>query len=352
MSTSDQLLVVIDPVARHGDGEAVRIAKDVLRAGATTKVCLPDGPEEFDRALARRGSRRPVVIGDDRALLRAVSVLYRRRELAGCALSLVPVGVSGGALSLARALGVPIGAVAAARAVLDGAERRLDLLVDDSDGVVLGALRIPPLAGGRWGVGGSGGSSGVGLGAGSGNGSGSGSGNGAGSGAGGGSRLGLGLGLGFGLGSGSGSGSGSDSGSRSGSGSGSPSEDGGGHHHHWLRTCQSLVRTLAARPARVPAPAVSGPTRLRIEVDGVTLVDLDQPLESVSVMPGGVGGGARVEVRPASVGAEAALLEAVARTITVSGADFRYRADAVVSGPVRTRTWTVREGAWGLTLPG
>ncbi|MCX4559053.1 diacylglycerol kinase [Streptomyces umbrinus] len=348
MSTSDQLLVVIDPVARHGDGEAVRIAKDVLRAGATTKVCLPDGPEEFDRALARRGSRRPVVIGDDRALLRAVSVLYRRRELAGCALSLVPVGVSGGALSLARALGVPIGAVAAARAVLDGAERRLDLLVDDSDGVVLGALRIPPLAGGRWGVGGSGGSSGVGLGAGSGNGSGSGSGNGAGSGAGGGSRLGLGLG--FGLGSGSGSDSGSRSGS--GSGSGSPSEDGGGHHHHWLRTCQSLVRTLAARPARVPAPAVSGPTRLRIEVDGVTLVDLDQPLESVSVMPGGVGGGARVEVRPASVGAEAALLEAVARTITVSGADFRYRADAVVSGPVRTRTWTVREGAWGLTLPG
>ncbi|MGW3944052.1 diacylglycerol kinase [Streptomyces phaeochromogenes] len=362
MSTSDQLLVVIDPVARHGDGEAVRIAKDVLSAGATTKVCLPDGPEEFDRALARRGSRRPVVIGDDRALLRAVSVLYRRRELAGCALSLVPVGVSGGALSLARALGVPIGAVAAARTVLDGVERRLDLLVDDSDGVVLGALRIPPLAGGRWGVAGSAGSSGVGLGeglggglggglgAGSGNGSGSGSGDGAGSGSGGGSRLGLGFG--FGLGSGSGSDSGSRSGSGSGSGSGSSSEDGGGHHHHWLRTCQSLVRTLAARPARVPAPAVSGPTRLRIEVDGVTLVDLDQPLESVSVMPGGVGGGARIEVRRASVGAEAALLEAVARTITVSGADFRYRADAVVGGPVRTRTWTVREGAWGLTLPG
>lgn len=298
------------------------------------------------------------MIGDDRALLRAVSVLYRRRELAGCALSLVPVGVSGGALSLARALGVPIGAVAAARTVLDGVERRLDLLVDDNDGVVLGALRIPPLAGGRWGVAGSAGSSGVGLGeglggglggglgAGSGNGSGSGSGSGdgAGSGSGGGSRLGLGFGFGL--------GSGSDSGSRSGSGSGSSSEDGGGHHHHWLRTCQSLVRTLAARPARVPAPAVSGPTRLRIEVDGVTLVDLDQPLESVSVMPGGVGGGARIEVRRASVGAEAALLEAVARTITVSGADFRYRADAVVGGPVRTRTWTVREGAWGLTLPG
>ncbi len=101
-ATSDQLLVVIDQVARRADAESVRIAKDVLSAGAATKVCLPDGPEEFARVLARRGSRRPVVIGDDRALLRAVSLLYRQRELAGCALSMVPVGA---ALSLAGARG-------------------------------------------------------------------------------------------------------------------------------------------------------------------------------------------------------------------------------------------------------
>ena len=62
VAASDQLLVVIDPVARRHDGEAVRIAKDVLSAGATVKLCLPDGPEEFARALARRGSRRPVVL--------------------------------------------------------------------------------------------------------------------------------------------------------------------------------------------------------------------------------------------------------------------------------------------------
>ncbi|WP_256966851.1 diacylglycerol kinase family protein, partial [Streptomyces caniscabiei] len=145
MATDDQLLVVIDPLARRTDGEAVRIAKDVLSAGAaSTKVCLPEGPEEFARALSRRGSRRPVVVGDDRALLRAVAHLHRRRELAACALSLVPVG---SALGLAHSLGVPTGAVAAARAALDGVERRLDLLVDDSDGVVLGALRIPALPG-------------------------------------------------------------------------------------------------------------------------------------------------------------------------------------------------------------
>lgn len=145
MATPDQLLVVIDPLARRTDGEAVRIAKDVLSAGAaSTKVCLPEGPEEFARALSRRGSRRPVVVGDDRALLRTVALLHRQRELTACALSLIPVG---SALGLARSLGVPTGAVAAARAALDGVERRLDLLVDDSDGVVLGTLRIPVLPG-------------------------------------------------------------------------------------------------------------------------------------------------------------------------------------------------------------
>ncbi|MBH5133784.1 diacylglycerol kinase family protein [Streptomyces sp. NPDC005395] len=278
----DQLLVVVDPAARRLDGESVRIAKDVLSAGAShTKVCLPDGPEEFARALGRRGSRRPVVIGDDSALLRAVALLHRRRELAGCALSVVPVGP---ALGLARSLGLPTGAVAAARAVLDGAERRLDLLVDDSDGVVLGAVGIPPgpvPAPER-----------------------------------------------------------------------ADGDPGAGPLRPWLRTCQSLVRTLASsRPARTAvAPGVAGPARLRVEVDGVTLVDLDQPVEALTVMPGG-GGVAVVEARPLSVGAQAAPLTASGRTVTVSGAHFRYRADAVVCGPVGTRTWVAREGAWGLTLP-
>ncbi|WP_030183788.1 diacylglycerol kinase family protein [Streptomyces violaceorubidus] len=290
---SVSLLVVVDPVARRMDGESVRIAKDVLSAGAAhTKVCLPDGPEEFARVLGRRGSRRPVVVGDDSALLRTVALLHRRRELAGCALSVVPVG---SALGLARSLGLPTGAVAAARAVLDGAERRLDLLVDDSDGVVLGAVGIPPApvpVPTR-------------------------------------EHAEPGAGSGFGTGSG-----------------------GPGPVRPWLRTCQSLVRTLAAtRPARTAVPpGAAGPARLRVEVDGTTLVDLDQPVEAVTVLPG-AGGVAVVEVRPLSVGAQAAPLTASGRTVTVSGAHFRYRADAVLCGPVGTRTWVAREGAWGLTLP-
>ncbi|MFF7980058.1 diacylglycerol kinase [Streptomyces sp. NPDC007901] len=272
-ATSDQLLVIIDPAAWERDGESVRIAKDVLSAGAATKVCMPDGPEEFARVLARRGSRRPVVVGDDGALVRAVTLLHRQRELAGCVLSMVPVG---GTLGVAHALGVPDGAVAAARAVLDGVERRRDLLVDDSDGVVLGALRIPPLA-----------------------------------------AL-----------------------------AEAPEPVGA---RGWLRPYQHLVRSLGARPA--PAVPRPGPARLRIEVDGETVVDLDQPVERVSVTPGGRGGLAEVEVRPLSVGAEATPVRAAGRTVTVAGSDFRYRADVTVAGPVRRRTWRVVEGAWGLTVP-
>ncbi|WBO64846.1 diacylglycerol kinase [Streptomyces camelliae] len=272
-ATSEQLLVIIDPAARQTDGESVRIAKDVLSAGAAAKVCLPDSPEEFARALGRRGSRRPVVIGDDHALLRAVTLLHREREPAGCGLSVVPVGET----SLARSLGVPAGAVAAARTVLDGVERRLDLLLDDSDGLVLTDVTIPPTRTTR-----------------------------------------------------------------------TVAREPVAPSAPWYRTL--LSRTLPARPPRLSTVPSPGPARLRVQLDGETLVDLDQPVEAVTVTPGS-SGLAEVEIRPLSVGAEATPVRASGQTVSVTGPDFRYRADARLSGPVRRRTWRVVEGAWGLVLP-
>jgi hypothetical protein len=137
------LLVVIDPLARTVDGESVRIAKDVLRAGADSlKICLPESIADWEHALERRGRRRPVVVGDDTALLRTVRLLHREGAAAQAPVSFVPVG-SRPALDLARLFGVPLSAVAAARAALDGVERALDLLVDDDGGIVVGAVRIP-----------------------------------------------------------------------------------------------------------------------------------------------------------------------------------------------------------------
>ncbi|WP_078621776.1 diacylglycerol kinase [Streptomyces sp. NRRL S-244] len=256
------LLVLVDPVARRLDGESVRIAKDVLSAGAAAKICLPDSQEEFARALARRGHRQPVIVGDDRALVRAVGLLHRERGLGDGAVSLIPVGQLG-SLGLARSLGVPLSAVAAARSVLDGAVRTRDLLVDDSDGVVLGDLRIPPVrAAPRPAV---------------------------------------------------------------------PSV--------WS-AYRSLVRTLVPAGARVGH-------RLRVEADGQVLVDVDRAVEDLRMVPGPSGGLAEVTVRLAG----GPSLRVRAASVTVSGSDFRYRADALVAGPVRRRTWTLRPGAWSLTLP-
>ncbi|MEU9102351.1 diacylglycerol kinase [Streptomyces sp. NPDC048361] len=289
MSAAHQLVVLIDPVARRIDGESVRIAKDVLCAGAQAKICWPQGPEEFARALARRGGRRTVVVGDDQALLRTVTLLHRERELDRGALALVPVGAAD-SLRLARSLGVPMGAVAAARAVLEGAGRRLDLLVDDCDQVVLGALRVPALGPVR-------------------------------------AR------------------SASPLGAGSGSAGWGPTGSGpAGWGSTVWGTARSLVRTLVRAPAPVAATVAH---RLRVEADGVLLSDLDQPVAGVSVAS--VNGLAQVEVR----GCAGESARASARAVTISGpvGGFRYGADAVVGGPVRTRTWTALAGAWELVLP-
>ncbi|MFD7257848.1 diacylglycerol kinase [Streptomyces sp. NPDC059874] len=290
------LLVLVDPVARRLDGESVRIAKDVLSAGAAAKICLPDSSEEFARALARRGHRRPVIVGDDGALVRAVGLLHRERGLSDGAVSLIPVGPVG-SLGLARSLGVPLSAVSAARAVLDGTVRVCDLLVDDSDGVVLGDLRIPSTDG--------------------------------------------------------------SAGRAAG-----PSV--------W-NAYRSLVRTLV-RPPVPGAGAGAGAGRgLRVEADGVVLADVDEQLLDVSVAArdglaevvvragsgsgtgagfgSGFGSGSGFGAGSSGSGGPRVARVARVRSVTVSGADFRYRADHTVTGPVRRRTWTLLPGAWGLTLP-
>ncbi|MFH8367745.1 diacylglycerol kinase family protein [Streptomyces sp. NPDC018031] len=432
------LLVIIDPAARRTDGESVRIARDVLCAGAQAKICLPEGPEEVARALARRGSRRPVVVGDDQALLHVVRLLQQRRELAEAALSVVPVG-SAAAVALARSLGVPTGAVAAARTALDGRAQRLDLLLDDSGGVVLGGLRIPstsvggayggyeeyqpfgrppgtpdglaPSGAGRdaaaaaAGCGPSGtavpdGPDGPEAGAGP-----PGTGGPAGPATPAGAAEGRhGAGAARGPSGTSGGGSGELTGDRTGAAAGAPvagpavdpggpAPDGGERHRPGQRPGERPPGdppaggaphqdTAALRPARVPhqakhqswwtpaartarsalalltgpVPGLGGTTRrraplpaqrLRVEADGVLLADLDQPVERVSVSAPGAG---LAEVEVLALGASAPV-RARARAVTVSGPDFRYHADTLVGGPVRTRTWTVLADAWSLLLP-
>ncbi|WP_405498037.1 diacylglycerol kinase [Streptomyces sp. NBC_00096] len=292
------LLVLVDPVARRLDGESVRIAKDVLSAGAAAKICLPDSPEEFARALARRGHRRPVIVGDDRALVRAVGLLHRERALSGGAVSLIPVGPAG-SLVLARQLGVPLSAVSAARAVLDGAVGMRDLLVDDSDGVVLGGIGIPPppvravpqpAGPSVW------------------------------------------------------------SAYRSlvrtfvrppGT---APAGPGGGYR----------LRVEADGVVLADVDRIVEDLRVSAR-EGDGLADVLVRLGAGAEADTGTGTGTATATGAAAGAGTATgagtVVRARAATVTVSGADFRYRSDVGVTGPVRRRTWTLRPAAWGLTLP-
>jgi hypothetical protein len=303
--SGDALLLVIDPTARAIDGESVRVAKDVLCAGAAVKVTIPENEGDLRHVLMHRGRRRPVVIGDDRALRQVVQALHERRELGMGAVAHVPVGPAS-TIPLARALGLPTHPAPAARAVLSGAERSLDLLVDDRGEVVLGGVEI-----------GSGGHGG-----------------------------------------------GRANGAVVAQARGDGSAAGAAWYGAVGRNALSLARTLR-KP--LPTRLAGRLPRLRVEADGVVLADLDRPVQLVAVSnacpaaenappaaPGDAGGwqpdDGLVEVvvrRPSATGP----LRVRARAVTVSGREFSYAADAELTGPVRTRTWTVLPGAWRLKVP-
>lgn len=132
--------------------ESLRVALDVLRARADVRVCSLDSAGALVAALERRGRRRLVVAGGDGTLHAVVRELWRRGELTDWAepdglgpLGLIPVGTGN---DLARSLGLPLDPARAARVVLGGEDRPLDLLSDDSGGpagagsVVVNAVHV------------------------------------------------------------------------------------------------------------------------------------------------------------------------------------------------------------------
>ncbi|MFC5662992.1 diacylglycerol kinase [Kitasatospora misakiensis] len=297
----EPLLLLLDPAARQSDGESVRIAKDVLSGGTDVKVAYPETPAELDRVLSHRGRRRPVVIGSDLALQRVLQALYRQRELGTDPVGLVPVGRPA-ELAAARALGVPAAPVAAARAVLTGTARKLDLLVDDGGGVALGGVRISG-SGARRPVGRPGGWRSLWA------------------------KL-----------------------AAAEQGTVLAPEPAG--RTEWRERGERGERGEGAGRTEQgePVPRAEHSSRLRVEADGRLLADIHRPVRLVQVtLPAGEAAGEGV--MEIVVRAPGALLRARAASISVAGRGFGYEADGRPVGPVRARTWTVHAGCWGLLLP-
>jgi len=302
----DSFLVITNSEAGTADEESLAAALEVLHGHASVEVCATANPGELDGALHRAGSRRIVVAGGDGSIHAVVSVLHRRNELAGKVLGLIPLGTGN---DFARHLEIPLDPAEAARVLVKGRVRPVDLLVDELGEVVVNSVHV---------------------------------------------------------------------------GAGAQASRRG---DRWKRRLGSigvgkvnlgrLGYPLGALQAALLPPSV----RLRVEVDGVVVNDLDQPVLMVAMGNGtSVGGGAEltpeadardgaVDVMVAravslvdKVGYAARLARGThhqrddvvylrGRTVTVSGGEFFASADGEVYGPERSRTWRVEPAAYSMVLP-
>ncbi|WP_237690280.1 diacylglycerol/lipid kinase family protein [Nocardioides panacisoli] len=133
------MLVITNADAGTADQETVRGAVAILREQAEVELCATATPEELDDVLASAGSRRIVVAGGDGSMHAVVAALHRRGELRGATLGLLPLGTGN---DLARSLGIPLDADLAARTVLEGTDRPMDVLLDDAGGIVVNSVHF------------------------------------------------------------------------------------------------------------------------------------------------------------------------------------------------------------------
>ncbi|HEU4674370.1 MAG TPA: diacylglycerol kinase family protein [Motilibacteraceae bacterium] len=133
------LLVVTNAAAGGAQDDAVQAALEVLRAGARVRVEATAGPAEVETVVASRApGERVVVVGGDGSVHTVVEALDRLGGLSPSdPVGVVPLGTGN---DLARCLGLPLEPEQAARVVLTGRPRPLDVLVDDDGGLVVNAV--------------------------------------------------------------------------------------------------------------------------------------------------------------------------------------------------------------------
>ncbi len=134
-----ELLAIYNESAGSADDEARATALETLRGGGADVIEAPAGEKDLDEMLDACPGRDVVVLGGDGTLHVVVATLHRRGELDARTVGLVPLGTGN---DFARGLGVPLDPPAAARVVLAGRPRPLDLLVDDEGGVIVNMVHL------------------------------------------------------------------------------------------------------------------------------------------------------------------------------------------------------------------
>ena len=135
----EPLLLITNADAGSNDEETLARALVVLRESTDVEVAETSNQGELDGVLHRRGGRQVVVAGGDGSLHAVVAALHRRNELADTVLGLVPLGTGN---DFARGVGVPLDPEEAARIVVNGSPRPVDLLVDCVGEVVVNNVHV------------------------------------------------------------------------------------------------------------------------------------------------------------------------------------------------------------------
>jgi diacylglycerol kinase (ATP) len=300
------MLVITNAEAGTADQETLDRALAILREESSVEVAATTNPGELDGVLHRAGSRRIVVAGGDGSLHAVVAALHKRHELADRTLALLPLGTGN---DFARGTGIPLDVEEAARLVLRGEPRPVDLIVDETGSVVVNNVHV---------------------------------------------------------------GTGAQASRKA---------------HKWKTRLGSIgVGKVNIGKLGYPIGALLAAFhppvwRLRVEVDGVVVNDVDQPLLMVAIGNGSnVGGGTevtpdadpesgRLDVmvsRAIGAGAKIAYVAKLRKgehqerddvitvrgsTVSVTGEAFWVSADGEIYGPERSRTWRIERAAYRMVLP-
>jgi YegS/Rv2252/BmrU family lipid kinase len=135
----EPLLLITNSEAGSNDEERLDQALAVLRASTDVEVAATADMGELDGVLHRRGGRQVVVAGGDGSLHAVIAALHRRHELAEAVVGLVPLGTGN---DFARGAGIPLDPEEAARVVVGGHVRPVDLIVDCLGEVVVNNVHI------------------------------------------------------------------------------------------------------------------------------------------------------------------------------------------------------------------
>jgi YegS/Rv2252/BmrU family lipid kinase len=135
----DPLLVITNSDAGTTDETSLQRALAVLRERVSVEVQATSNPGELDGVLHRAGSRRIIVAGGDGSLHAVIAALHRRNDLKNAVLGLLPLGTGN---DFARGTGIPLDIEEAARVVLTGTPRKMDLVVDELGEVVVNGVHV------------------------------------------------------------------------------------------------------------------------------------------------------------------------------------------------------------------